>query len=116
MVPSEHSSGANTQRAGITKTGNGRVRRILVEAAWNNVRTKHPGYRVRQRRKEGPIWAAAIARRAEDRLYRRYWMLTHRGKEKTTAATAVARELVGFVWDIMMQQTHHDLEADTSAP
>ena len=34
-VPSEHSSGETVQRGGITKTGNGHVRRVLVEAAWS---------------------------------------------------------------------------------
>ena len=34
LVPSESSSGPNRRRGGITKTGNGHVRRILIEAAW----------------------------------------------------------------------------------
>lgn len=34
LVPSEHSSGGKAKRGGITKTGNGRVRRLLVETAW----------------------------------------------------------------------------------
>jgi transposase len=34
LVPSEHSSGEKTKRGSITKTGNGHVRRVLVEAAW----------------------------------------------------------------------------------
>jgi len=33
LVPSEHSSGDKTRRGGITKTGNGHVRRALTEAA-----------------------------------------------------------------------------------
>lgn len=33
LVPSEHSSGGTTRRGGITKTGNGHVRRALTEAA-----------------------------------------------------------------------------------
>ncbi|MBE0695355.1 MAG: IS110 family transposase [Anaerolineaceae bacterium] len=33
LVPSEHSSGGTTRRGGITKTGNGHVRRVLTEAA-----------------------------------------------------------------------------------
>ena len=32
VVPSEHSSGGTQSRGGITKTGNGHVRRVLVEA------------------------------------------------------------------------------------
>jgi len=39
LVPSEHSSGATKSRGGITKTGNGHVRRVLVEAAWT---CRHP--------------------------------------------------------------------------
>ena len=35
LVPSEHSSGPKTRRGGITKTGNGYVRRAMVEAAWH---------------------------------------------------------------------------------
>ncbi len=34
LVPSEYSSGGSKTRGSITKTGNGHVRRVLVEAAW----------------------------------------------------------------------------------
>ena len=34
LVPPEHSSGEKTRRGSITKSGNGHVRRVLVEAAW----------------------------------------------------------------------------------
>ena len=34
LVPSEHSSGETIRRGGITKTGNGHARRVLVEGAW----------------------------------------------------------------------------------
>ena len=32
LVPSEHSSGSSIRRGGITNTGNGHVRRVLVES------------------------------------------------------------------------------------
>ena len=35
MVTSEHSSGARRCQGGIIETGNGHVRRVLVEAAWS---------------------------------------------------------------------------------
>ncbi|MCE9680746.1 transposase [Halomonas sp. M5N1S15] len=35
LVLSEHSSGGSRRQGGITKTGNGHVRRVLVEAAWS---------------------------------------------------------------------------------
>lgn len=34
LVPSERSSGERRRQAGITKTGNGHARRVLIEAAW----------------------------------------------------------------------------------
>ena len=34
LVPSEHSSGNRVQRGGVTKTGNGHLRRVIGEAAW----------------------------------------------------------------------------------
>lgn len=34
LVPREHSSGAHTSRGAITKAGNGRARRLLIESAW----------------------------------------------------------------------------------
>ena len=37
LVPSESSSGERRCRGGITKAGNGHLRRLLVEAAWHYV-------------------------------------------------------------------------------
>ncbi len=34
LVPSEHSSGFSRQQGGIAKSGNGHVRRLLIESAW----------------------------------------------------------------------------------
>jgi len=34
LVPSEHSSGGKRSRGPITKAGNGHVRRLMIEAAW----------------------------------------------------------------------------------
>jgi transposase len=39
LVPSEHSSGDKVKRSGITKAGNRRARRILVECSWSY---RHP--------------------------------------------------------------------------
>jgi hypothetical protein len=36
LVPREHSSSDQRYRGGITKTGNGHVRRTLIEAAWSH--------------------------------------------------------------------------------
>lgn len=100
LVPSEHSSGASKSRGGITKTGNGHVRRVLVEAAWS-YRFPARKTRVLQRRAERtPEAVQEIAWKAQKRLCGRYQTMQGRGKLKVQACTAVARELAGFIWAI----------------
>lgn len=104
LVPSERSSGGKRQAGGITKTGNRFVRRALVEAAWHYARKSRPHSAVHRRREGLPPEVVRIAERAEQRLHSRYWKLTFaRRKEPPKAATAVARELVGFIWAILQK-------------
>lgn len=100
VVPSEHSSGGRRSRGGITKTGNGHVRRVLVEAAWTY---RHPARKsaVLQRRAQCTSEAVqAIAWKAQTRLCQRYRLLEGKGKLKVQVCTAIARELAGFIWAI----------------
>lgn len=100
LVPSEHSSGATKTRGAITKTGNGHVRRVLVEAAWTY---RHPARKttVLQRRAERTSEAIQqIAWDAQKRLCGRYRRMETKGKLKVQTCTAVARELAGFIWAI----------------
>lgn len=100
LVPSESSSGPNTRRGGITKTGNSHVRRVLVEAAWTY---RHPARKtatLQRRAEKTSDEVQEIAWKAQQRLCSRYWALDARGKLKVQTCTAVARELAGFVWAI----------------
>lgn len=100
LVPSESSSGPNTRRGGITKTGNSHVRRVLVEAAWTY---RHPARKtatLQRRAEKTSDEVQEIAWKAQKRLCTRYWVLDARGKLKVQACTAVARELAGFIWAI----------------
>jgi transposase len=100
LVPSEHSSGGTRSRGSITKTGNGHVRRVLVEAAWT-YRFQARKTRTLQKRAEKTSEAVQdIAWAAQKRLCGRYRLLQDRGKEKNKVCTAIARELTGFVWAI----------------
>ena len=45
LVPSEYSSGDSRVQGGVTKTGNGHARRLLVEAAWHHRSPYRPGAR-----------------------------------------------------------------------
>jgi len=101
LVPSERSSGERRSGGGITKTGNRRVRRLLIEAGWHQRRNPVTGYPLRKRREGQPEWVVAIARQAQKRLHQRYWNLVNKGKLPKVALTAVAREFVGFIWSVL---------------
>ncbi|HEY5313790.1 MAG TPA: IS110 family transposase [Pirellulales bacterium] len=104
LVPSEHSSGATRRQGRITRTGNKHVRRLLVETAWNyRFRPKHSATIEARRAKASPE-VRAIAEKAERRLVRRFDRLQQRGKPSQQVVTAIARELLGFVWAIAREQ------------
>ena len=105
LVPSEHSSGGNVKKGPITKAGNGRVRRLLVEAAWHQRHRPLNSTVLRKRRENQPEWVIAIADQAMKRLHQKYSHLVLKGKETKVAATAVAREMVGFFWTVLYGQT-----------
>ena len=100
LVPSEASSGATVERGGITKAGSRLARRALIEAAWTY---RWPARRTREllaRQETVPQAVRDIAWKAQVRLSGRYRKLVAAGKPTTVAVTAVARELVGFMWAV----------------
>lgn len=100
LVPSQYSSGPRVRMGHITKTGNGHARRVLVEAAWAH-RFPAKIARAHQVRQENlPQAVRDIAWKAQLRLCRRYQRLLGKGKTKNVVVTAIARELVGFMWAI----------------
>ena len=102
LVPSEHSTGNRVQRGGITKTGNGHLRRVIGEAAWAyQHRPNVIGFLLR-RQKTLAISEEAkkIAWKAQQRLHKRYQAMAARDKNKNQIVTAIGRELLGFVWAI----------------
>ena len=101
LVPSEDSSGQTIRKGPITKAGNRRVRRLLIEASWHQRQRATASGKLKARRKGQPDWAVAIAQRAQERLYRRYWRLSSKGKPSNKVVTAVARELAGWVWAML---------------
>ena len=100
LVPSEHSSGNRRRQGAITKTGNGHVRRVLVEAAWGYRFPARKTAYMRRKAAAAPEAVQALAWAAQKRLCARYRHLYHAGKNKCHVTTAVARELVGFIWAI----------------
>ena len=100
VVPSEHSSGATKTRGTITKTGNGHVRRVLVEAAWTYRYPARKTAVLQRRARHAPEPIQEIAWDAQKRLCGRYRLLQDKGKVQQKVVTAIARELAGFIWAI----------------
>jgi len=103
LVPSEHSSGNRQKRGGITKTGNGHARRVLIEASWSYRSPARKTAKIQRRAEKTSETIQAIAWKAQKRLCRRYWYLINKGKRPVEACTAVARELSGFMWAIVCE-------------
>jgi len=104
LIPGEDSSGPRVRRGPITKTGNGRVRRILIEAAHHQRRPYRVSIALRKRREGQPAWALAVADRAGQRLHHRFHRLALKEKPTAKIVAAVAREMVGFVWSLMQDR------------
>ncbi len=100
LVATEHSSGDRVWRGGITKTGNGHLRRIVVEAAWAYRHRPSVGRALARRQQGLPEEVKEIAWKAQHRLHERLRRLSARGKSKPQATTAAARELLGFIWAV----------------
>lgn len=105
LVPSEHSSGGSRRQGRLTRTGNGHVRRVLVEAAWNYRFPARKSRCIEQRAEKTPVAVQAIAWAAQKRLCGRYRSLLQAGKVKQQVTAAVARELAGFIWAIACEAT-----------
>lgn len=102
LVPREYSSGNKTQRGAITKSGNAHLRRVLVESAWTYQHRPNVQGRVLRRQKALALGEEAkkIAWKAQQRLHKRFTAMAARGKNRNQIVTALARELLGFMWAI----------------
>lgn len=100
LVPSEASTGDTVRRGPITKTGNHRARRILVECSWSYQHAPRVGKKKLDKVAAAPQAVREIAWKAQCRLSARYRALVRKGKPKNLAVTAVAREFAGFIWAV----------------
>lgn len=88
VVPSERSSGEKRQLGRITKAGNGRMRWLLVEAAWRILRSKSPATAALRG------WTLTIAQRRGKRI----------------AAVALARRLAGILYAMWRDGMPYDAQ------
>ncbi len=112
LVPSENSTGDDRRRGSITRTGNRHVRRMLIEIAHHAYHRPYVSKLLQRRREGQPPEVVAIADKAMQRLYRRHFRMIHvQKKNPKLVVTALARELVGFIWELLRLAELHRLEA-----
>lgn len=104
LIPSENSSGDKQRGGPITKTGNPRCRTQLIECIQHYVKKPQISYLMKADLSQVDPHSAAIAVKCLNRLHKRYWTLTMKGKIRPIALTAIAREFVGFIWAMMQPQ------------
>lgn len=101
LVPSEYTSSDKRRLGGITKTGNTRARRLLVEGAHSYRYPPKVSVEMEKRQAGLTHPIKDIAWQAQLRLCRRYQRLMSRGKHRNVVVVATAREMVGYLWEII---------------
>lgn len=101
LVVSEYSSGERTHRGHVTKAGNVHIRTQLIESAWAYQRGPYIGEGLRRRQATCSPETVERAWAAQVRLCGRFRRLAARKNVKSVVATAIARELAGFLWGEM---------------
>jgi transposase len=108
MTPTEHSCGQSRCQGGITKTGNGHARRLLVEAAWHHRQPyRAPGVDLRRRWERTSALAAARGHAGNRRLHARWQNFFDRKKTSVIANAVIARELAGWCWSLATLEPTH---------
>lgn len=100
LVPSESSSGQKRRQGSITKCGNSRARRLLIEGAHSYKHKANISSELQIRQEGLSKEIIDIAWQAQLRLCRRYQRLMFLGKHRSVVVTAIAREMVAFIWAI----------------
>ncbi len=100
LTPSEYSTGERRRQGGITKAGNSRARRVLVEGAWAYRYPAKISPHIQKRIEGLPKPIRDIGWKAQVRLCKRFRRLTSKGKHANVIVTAIAREMLAFMWAI----------------
>ena len=104
LVPTENSSSERRRQGHITKCGNAHARWLLVECAQHYASPPKVSKELSRRQEGQSQEVRAISWRAQNRLHRRYTRLLARRLQRNKAMVAVARELCGFIWELLRTQ------------
>jgi transposase len=103
LIPREKTTGNSRRLGAITKAGNAHARWILVEAVQHAFLPPKVSAPLALRQQGQPKAFRELSWKIQVRLHKRGWHLLHRGVMKAKVTVALARELSGFVWDLLRQ-------------
>jgi transposase len=104
LIPSENTSSDQRRQGAITKCGNAHARWLLVECAQHYAPPPKVSKELSRRQEGQSREVREISWRAQNRLHRRYTRLMARRLQRNKALVAIARELCGFVWELLRTQ------------
>lgn len=103
LVPREHTTGDSRKLGGITKAGNAHARWILCEAVQHAFLPPKVSAPLSLRQQGLPPALRELSWKVQVRLFKRSRHLLGRGVMKPKVTIALAREMSGFVWDLLRQ-------------
>jgi len=103
LVPRENTTGDTRRLGAITKAGNAQARWCLIESIQKVLLPPKVSAQLAQRQAGQPAQYRELAWKVQLRLHKRGWHLLHRGVMKAKVNVALARELAGFLWDLLRQ-------------
>jgi transposase len=110
LIPSENTSNDKRRQGAITKCGNAHARWLLVECAQHYVTPPKVSKELSRRQEGQSREVRAISWRAQNRLHSRYTRLMARRLQRNKTIIAIARELCGFIWELLRRQRCYEAE------
>ena len=111
LVPTENSSSDKRRQGRISKCGNAHARWLLVECAQHYASPPKVSAHLSRRQQGQPAQVRALSWRAQHRLHQRYSRLLGRRLQRNKAMVALARELCGFIWELLRTQPCYQAES-----
>ncbi len=116
LVPGEDSSGTRRRQGSITKCGNSHARWMLIEAAGSYRLPPRVSPELSKRQAGLSKAVREVSWRAQNRLHKRYHRLKRRGLHENKIKVAIARELLGFLWELAHIVRAEESGCDQRAP
>ncbi len=113
LVPTENTSSDKRRQGRITKCGNAHVRWLLVECAQHYATPPKVSAHLSRRQEGQSREVRAISWRAQHRLHHRYTRLLARRLQRNKAMVAIARELCGFIWELLRTQSCYQAKSSS---